>query len=270
MKDIQAQDRKLFWREACAPSALVRVLLMVGILTLASLPLGWLTPPLIAGMVSCILVPLHLIASLGRSVEKRFKSQRIKLLWQTCEDRLRRLEVEVKQVRKSRIAELQELPKTIKTVAQQLYLTLRRADIVLQEVTRSETSHQKAFLPPHQVTHDPQAQHLYQLADKNIVEYQKHYRAVIGGVQRAEAQAAVFSTTLDMLRMKMLSHRLAERSPEQENLEFLQSITEAKMQLDAIDKALEELELTPFPKLMAVDPPPVTGLFSEDNLENRP
>jgi hypothetical protein len=69
----------------------------------------------------------------------------------------------------------------------------------------------------------------------------------MGGVERTEAQAAVFTTTLDTLRMRMLGHRLAGRSPELAHTEFLQAMTEARMQLDSIDKALDELELTPFP-----------------------
>ncbi|MCH8978594.1 MAG: hypothetical protein IH945_05050, partial [Armatimonadetes bacterium] len=37
--------------------------------------------------------------------------------------------------------------------------------------------------------------------------------------------------------------------------EFMQAMTEAKMQLDSIDKALDELELTPFPGLDGTPPP---------------
>jgi hypothetical protein len=45
----------------------------------------------------------------------------------------------------------------------------------------------------------------------------------------------------------MLGHRLAGKTPELAHTEFLQALTEARMQLDSIDKALDELELTPFP-----------------------
>jgi hypothetical protein len=98
---------------------------------------------------------------------------------------------------------------------------------------------------------------LYQLADRNIAEYRGHFAAVMAGVQRTEAQSAVFMTTLDSLRMKLIGYRLVGRSPEMANQEFLESIAEARAQLQAIDTALDELELGQYPPAMPTVPPPV-------------
>ena len=101
---------------------------------------------------------------------------------------------------------------------------------------------------------DKQAQELYRIADKNIAEYRQHYIGVMAGVERTEAQAAVFTTTLDTLRMKMLSYRLVGKETESPTQDFLAALTEARMQLESIDKALDELELSPFPKTISVMP----------------
>jgi hypothetical protein len=167
---------------------------------------------------------------------------------------------------------LHDLPVTVQAVGSTLYFALRRADIVVREVTTSEgwlmaVQHHTGPISP-----DQKAQELYRLADKNIAEYRQHYQTVMSGVERTEAQAAVFTTTLDTLRMRMLGHRLAGRSPELAHTEFLQAMTEARMQLDAIDKALDELELTPFPgtdedwldSMKSLDgPPPVPDHLRE-------
>jgi len=76
----------------------------------------------------------------------------------------------------------------------------------------------------------------------------------MSGVSRSMAQAEVFLTTLDALRIRMLGYRLGSRTPELESHEFLTVITESKMQFEAIDKALEEIELTPFPERVAIMP----------------
>jgi len=77
---------------------------------------------------------------------------------------------------------------------------------------------------------------------------------VMAGVERTEAQAAVFTTTLDTLRMKMLSYRLVGKETESPTQDFLAALTEARMQLESIDKALDELELTPFPRTVSIMP----------------
>jgi hypothetical protein len=105
--------------------------------------------------------------------------------------------------------------------------------------------------------HDPQSKELYRIADKNIAEYRSHFAGVMAGVQRTEAQSAVFMTTLDTLRMKMIGYRLVGRSPELGSSEFLDALAEARAQLEAIDTALEELDLGHYPKTISVIPPPM-------------
>lgn len=196
--------------------------------------------------------------------QNRFANARFRSLWEICEDRRKRLHRALRQLKRSRIADLQELPRKIDQIGQGLYEALRRADMVYAEVAASERWFEgegaslgatvQELRPPVPAS-DPQAQHLYQLADRNLAEYRQLLEAVMAGVQRAEAQAAVFTTTLDTLRVRMLGYRLTGRQPEGSSREFLESIAEARMQLDAIDRALEELELSPFPKTIAVMPP---------------
>jgi hypothetical protein len=127
--------------------------------------------------------------------------------------------------------------------------------MISYEVTLTEKgfyTQPPAWNPP---SHDPQAKELYRIADKNIAEYRGHLAGVMAGVQRTEAQSAVLMTTVDTLRMKMIGYRLIGRSPELSSREFLEAMQEAKMQLAAIDRALDELELTAFPKTIAVMPP---------------
>jgi len=64
-------------------------------------------------------------------------------------------------------------------------------------------------------------------------------------------------TTLDSLRMKLIGYRLVGRSPELATQDFLDSIAEARAQLQAIDTALDELDLGHYPKTISVVPPPI-------------
>jgi hypothetical protein len=141
-------------------------------------------------------------------------------------------------------------------VADSLYYALRRADMIAHEVHSSEQGLYSG--PPvwHAPSHDPQSKELYRIADKNIAEYRQRFDALMAGVQRTEAQSAVYMTTLDTLRMKMLGYRLVGKSPELSSHDFLDALTEAKLQLSAIDTALEELEMGPYPKMIAAMPPP--------------
>jgi hypothetical protein len=82
-------------------------------------------------------------------------------------------------------------------------------------------------------------------------------------VERTEAQAAVFVTTLDTLRMKMLGHRVSGSANGLSNNEFLSALGEAKLQLEAIDKALDELEINPFGPASTVPIPPTPEAAEE-------
>lgn len=240
MYDIHRRDNQVFVREVLRFGPL----LLVGALSTLNI-VFWITPWMLT--LSGLLFAWTIYAAYKRSVLKRFYSNKFRLLWEACQDRLKRFHEALGEAKKRGVPELQDLPKTVEQVAETLYVALRRSDVVVREVMSSEgwlvaSGHGTGPLSP-----DQRAQELYQLADRNIAEYRHHYQSVMAGVERTEAQAVVFTTTLDTLRMRMLGHRLVGRSPEVAHIEFLQAMTEAQMQLDSIDKALDELELTPFP-----------------------
>lgn len=79
----------------------------------------------------------------------------------------------------------------------------------------------------------------------------------MAGVQRTEAQCAVYMTTLDTLRMKMIGYRLVGKSPEMSSQDFLEALAEARAQLQSIDTALDELDLGHYPKTISVVPPAI-------------
>lgn len=264
MDDIQRRDKLLFVRELFTPS---RIVLYLGLMLFLSM---FFNPQAIAHVLKAMVVALAVLGAStyvawDRSVQKRFKSERFKLLWGACVDRHERFRTGLKALSRKGIADLQELPKTIETISDELYRALRRADIVANEVASSEGWLIAQPRLGQAMSPDRQAQELYRLADKNIAEYRQQFSGVMAGVERTEAQVAVFTTTLDTLRMKMLSYRLIGKDTESPTQEFLAALTEARMQLDSIDKALEELDLTPFPRTVAIMPeaPPVSQMLIE-------
>lgn len=245
MDDIRRRDRTLFLRELLSPGMFV-VYFFAFLFTLINPPSMW--PVWIPTLGLCAW------SAWGRSKRKRFRSERFKLLWTACVDRHERFRKGLAALSRKGVADLQELPKTIEVVASDLYRALRRADIVANEVTTSEGWLVAQPRLGQAMSPDRQAQELYRIADKNIAEYRQHFSGIMAGVERTEAQVAVFTTTLDTLRMKMLSYRLVGKETESPTAEFLAALTEARMQLDSIDKALEELDLTPFPRTISVIP----------------
>ena len=239
MYDIHRRDRQVFVRELLrfGPLFLAFVVLLATSLSQSFVPLFF----------GSLLLAWAIVAAYRRSVPKRFYSNKFLLLWQACRDRLKRFHDALDESKKRGVPELHDLPRTVDQVGVTLYSALRRADIVMREVSTSEGWLVMNRFQQGPISPDQKAQELYRLADKNVAEYKQHYQAVMSGVERTEAQAVVFTTTLDTLRLRMLGHRLAGRSPELEHTDFLQALTEARMQLDSIDKALDELELTPFP-----------------------
>lgn len=238
-------------RELFEPGRLlVAALAVFGAMMIASSVAGfYVLPPLILGWLG--------FTAYQSSVRKRFLDKRYLSLWRGCAERLAKLDEVVKAMRREQIAELHEVPKTVHGVGQALYRALRRADLISNEVAKTERglySQPPLWGVP---SGDAQAKELYRIADKNIAEYRHHFAGVMAGVQRTEAQSAVFMTTLDTLRMKMIGHRLVGRSPEVSSLEFLQALSEAKLQLQAIDQALDELDFSQFPTTIAVVPPPI-------------
>jgi hypothetical protein len=259
MDDIRRQDMQLFLKELLSPGRLLASF-FIGLFFF----LFWkaMSPfeggiPMRAIMSWVAIVAGHASISWSSSVKRRFLNKRFQALWSGCQDRLTRFEEVLKKLRKEQVAELNEMPRTIRRVADSLYHALRRSDIIAHEVHSSEAGLYGGPTVWHAPSHDPQSKELYRIADKNIAEYKQRFEAVMAGVQRTEAQSAVYMTTLDTLRMKMLGYRLVGKSPELSSHDFLDALTEAKMQLNAIDTALEELELGPYPTMIAAMPPPV-------------
>jgi hypothetical protein len=259
MDDIRRQDMRLFLKELLAPGRII-VSVIAGLFFF----LFWKTTsmfeagiPIRAWISWAAILMAHGSLAWSASLKRRFIGKRFAALWNGCQDRLTRFEEVLKKLRREQIADLQEMPKTIRTVADSLYLALRRSDMIAHEVSTSEQGLYGG--PPvwHAPSQDPQSKELYRIADKNIAEYKQRFDAVMAGVQRTEAQSAVYMTTLDTLRMKMLGYRLVGRSPEMSSQDFLEALNEAKLQLAAIDSALDELELGPYPTMIAAMPPPI-------------
>ncbi len=270
MDEVARRDQKVFIQELLNPGQIILMLLLGG-LTVPFLLLarsGDTFLPMFAFLL--VAIGAHVFLAWSRSKRRRFISQRFAQHWMACEERLQRFRSAIKQSRKNNIASFEELPKTIESVAQSIYSALRRADLIAAEVVNSE-----AFVANHKppivtmATGDRQAQELYRVADRNVAEYRQQFANVTAGVQRTEAQVAVFITTLDTLRLKMLGYRLTGRKPELSSHEFLFAISEAKLQLASIDQALEELEQGPWPQMIATVPPPTPRTTSDEAEELR-
>lgn len=264
MEDIRRQDQLLLRRELLSPSRLL--LLGIAGLFLGMLFRYQLLNPgyLLIGAVTAGL--LYFFDAREHARRRKWHNPRFRALHEGCTDRLARFEEVLKRLRKDQIADLKEMPKTMRNVATSLYVALRRADIIAHEVLQSERGmHEK---PPTWMAgaSDPQSMELYRLADRNIAEYRQQFAGVMAGVERTEAQSAVFMTTLDSLRMKMLGYRLVGRRPEMGSQDFLEALAEARLQLQSIDQALEELDLGHYPKTIAAVPPRVP---SDDDVSQR-
>lgn len=257
MTDIQRQDRKLFLQELLRPGrlfvAFVPLLVMFIVRQQLLEQFGVFGFTLVTGFVLLALAWVAFSASLKR----RFTNKRYEALWNGCKDRLTRFEDVLDKMKREQVADLHDMPKTIRRVGEGLYYALRRADIISHEVHKTEQGVLAAPPAWHSPSDDPQAKELYRIADKNIAEYRAQFAGVMAGVHRAEAQCAVYMTTLDSLRMKMIGYRLVGNSPEMSSRDFLEALGEAKLQLNAIDQALEELDFSHMPKMIAAVPPPV-------------
>ncbi|MEM4407766.1 MAG: hypothetical protein QXI19_03385 [Candidatus Caldarchaeum sp.] len=180
-------------------------------------------------------------------LQKRFRTPEHRVLWDLVEDRLRRFHKAVKQAPQEIQRALEDTPQMVDITAKKLYLALRKADMVHQEIERSEGK----VIPPPPVLrphpNDRETTELYVLADKNIAEYRRTLEAVTAHVTRTEGQCAVFLSALDSLRVQLLGHRLRTASPSLPKPEFHHAMTSIKHQLDSITQALKELEafLTP-------------------------
>lgn len=274
---VTRRDRQLFREELLRANALLSVALwsvvwwfvvqtpvVSGLLTSLLGRLMYSHPDAFLFLIFAVgvgaLAANHVAKAGQRARQRHFINLRLRAQWTACEERLKRFRTALTSLRKDQIADFAEMPKTIESVGQSVYLALRRADLVLDEISRSEGWMHGTVAPfvatdgSQVLSHDPQAKELYRIADRNLAEYRANYAGVIAGVQRTEAQAAVYSTTLDTIRLKMLGYRLSGQRPDMSSQDLLEAMSEAKLQLRAIDSALEELELGPFPKMVATMP----------------
>ncbi len=256
MDDIRLQDRRQLTQEMMRSGRVVGTafLSVFALLILAAsegAPIEvwlWVFGPIFG---------FHFLRGYNAALKKRWLMRRFEALWNGCVDRLKLFDEVRDRMKRDKVGDWEEMPKTVSRVAKSLYCALRRADMISHEVSQTEKGLYTDPPPWMAPSHDAQAKELYRIADKNIAEYRQQFGAVMAGVQRTEAQCAVFMTTVDTLRMKMIGYRLVGRSPELSSQEFLEAMSEAKMQLHAIDLALEELELQPYPTMIAAMPPPI-------------
>lgn len=269
MDEIRKRDVQVFFKEVVSPGSIFVTLLAGGCGAMIAMnPFAGPTGSMIVVGASVVLGIL--ISAYLRSIPKRFQDRRFGILWREAQVREKSLKGALAKLKKSNIADLSELPTTVQRMMPEIYRALRRADLVQVEVGNSEKAFGPMTAASHRTINDPQAQELYRVADRNIAEYTSHLKSALAGVERAEAQAVVFSTTLDTLRIRMLNYRLTGRSPDLETREFLNVIAEAKMQFAAIDKALDEIEEMPFPTLTTLAGEPVTsdpGRVARDKAE---
>lgn len=231
--------------------------------------------------VGGVFLGISVFACFKRSIQKRFRFQRFSYIWKEAVNRQERLTESLKRLKRKNQTDLSDLEANIRQVLPDIYRALRRADLVLHEIQTSESLVGPQPLVQQRTVSDLQAQELYKVADRNVAEYSQFYKQAIAGVERAEAQGIVFSTTLDTLRIRLLNYMLAGKPPEEETREFLNIVAEAKMQFSAIDRALEEIEQMPFPETVTIlkgddkllreklseTPPPFTGELPQDQSE---
>jgi hypothetical protein len=251
-EEIRKADQRIFWRAFLRSNRIVLHILFLLLCGMIGSING--SPfPLIIGFLFSSMV--HVNRSIVEAKRKRFINSRFASLWNGCRERYESFEDGIKKLKRADIAQFQELPDTVRDLAMTIYNALRRADILFEEVLQSEgVDRIRPGVPMFKPT-DPQAQELYRIAEKNLGEYRGHYNELMAGIQRTEAQSTVFMTTLDNLRVKMLGYRLIGKNPSLNSEEFLSVLAEARAQLSAIDQALDELDLSHYPKTISVIPP---------------
>ncbi len=176
-------------------------------------------------------------------LNRRFKNSEHKHLWSLVEDRLDRLRAALKLAPEHIRRSMNDLPNRIERTANQLYESLRRADIVRGEIMRSEGNLATAAFPFHVQSPDMETNELYVMADKNVAEYRRHFQGITARVTRTEGQCAVFISALDSMRVQILGHRLVGDTVPAEKEVFLEAMSDIRAQLNSINQALEELDL---------------------------
>lgn len=213
--------------------------------------------PLLIGIAA------HIGFSESSARKKRFKTERFASLWNGCRDRFFDFKSGVSKLEKAGVVTFEDLPSNIEKLSMNLYNALRRADLMYVEI--EEVEGKRRFQPGIPMTPpvDAQTQALYQQAERTIGEYRNSYNELIAGIQRTEAQATVFIHTLDVLRVKMHGYRLIGKAPSLGSQEFLSALAEAKVTLQSIDTALDELDLSVYPTTISVVPPAINQQIHE-------
>ncbi len=249
MRAEKQHRKELFLQELRAPARIgiyVAGLMCIGFISSTNAPM-W-PSAVIAG---AIFATLGIVTAAKSVAGKQFKSPHYQMLWQNVRDRLRRFETAYGALKVAWDEELPVLRERVLITADSVYTALCRADVMQVELQKSEGHMawaESTQFRPVTASQDKKVQELYQLADRNMAEYRQRLNAVTAGIQRCEAQTAVYITTLDSLRVRLLGYRLMGKSPEIEHQQFLETIGEAKSQLDAVDKALQEIS---FDRLVA-------------------
>lgn len=279
MDEIRKRDWEVFLGELFSLRSAFSCVLIIFVAWLFTFS-PWADVKFWAIPVGGVFLGVSVFSCFKRSIPKRFRFQRFRYIWTEAVNRQERLSESLKRLKKRNQTDLSDLESNIRQVLPDIYRALRRADLVLHEIQTSESLVGPQPLVQQRTVSDLQAQELYKVADRNVAEYSQFYKQAIAGVERAEAQGIVFSTTLDTLRIRLLNYMLAGKPPEEETREFLNIVAEAKMQFSAIDRALEEIEQMPFPETVTVlrgddkllreqleTPPPFTGELPQDHTE---
>lgn len=175
-------------------------------------------------------------------LKRRFRNPDHKRLWDIVEDRLIRMRNALKRVPPHIRSSLDDLTKNVDKTSNHLYRSLRRADIVKDEIMRSEGPVATAAFPFQVSSPDAETNELYVIADKNVAEYRRHFQGIAARVTRVEGQCAVFISALDSLRVQLLGHRLTADDTVSKQ-DFLETMNDIKSQLASINRALSELDL---------------------------
>lgn len=248
-EEIKREDRKIFFREFFQLRRLILIAIWIGSSVGVTAASFWAIVPILIGMAA------HVGFSEAAARKKRFLTARFAELWNGCRDRFFDFKAGVQKLEKAGVVTFEDLPINIERLSMNLYNALRRADLMYVEIEEVEGKHRFQPGVPMVPPADAQTQALYQQAERTIGEYRNSYNELIAGIQRTEAQAAVFIHTLDVLRVKMHGYRLIGKSPSLGSQEFLSALAEAKVTLQSIDTALDELDLSVYPTTISVVQP---------------
>ncbi|MFO0044498.1 MAG: hypothetical protein ACK53G_03525 [Armatimonadota bacterium] len=245
-EEIKREDQRIFWREFLQPRRIILHVLYLCI----TLGIWSISFPFLGSLL--VSLAAHLGFSEAAARRKRFKTKRFAELWNGCRDRYYDFRDGISKLQKAGIVDMEGLPSRIEEISVTLYNALRRADLLLVDIDASEGKNRFQPGAPMFPPTDPQTQALYQLAEKSRGDYRNSYNELVAGIQRTEAQATVFIHTLDVLRVKMHSYRLIGKNPSLNSHDFMSALAEAKVTLQSIDTALDELDLSVYPKSIAV------------------